>query len=67
MDPIAMILADKVTTHHVRSARPAAAIQAHRPPRRRWRFDAMRRVAAGRLRRLADRVEPRRTEVCQAG
>jgi hypothetical protein len=67
MDPIAMILADKATRQHVLSARPDADVETAAAPRRRTRSDAVRRGAAGGLRRLADRVEPRRVEVCQAG
>jgi hypothetical protein len=67
MDPIAMILADRATTHHVRSARPASAVEPDQGPRPRGRSDAVRRVAAGRLRRLADRVEPSRAQACRAG
>ncbi|MEU8207531.1 hypothetical protein [Streptosporangium sp. NPDC049046] len=59
-DPVAMILADKATRRHVLSARPNAPIRPERPPRRRG--DAIRRLTARALRRLADQVEPRRVD-----
>ncbi|GAA4704384.1 hypothetical protein [Phytohabitans rumicis] len=62
LDPTAMILADKATRHHVMSARPAAPTAPERPPRQ--RAEGMRLAAAVVLRRLADRVEPRRVETC---
>jgi hypothetical protein len=55
-DPTAMIMTDKATRHHVLSARPKAPTMPERPPRRRG--DAMRRLTATALRRLADRLEP---------
>jgi hypothetical protein len=64
MFPTTMILADKATRHHLMSARPDAPIVPDRPPRTR-RVDPMRKAAALVLRRLADRVEPRRVETCQ--
>jgi hypothetical protein len=57
-DPTAMIMADKATRHHVLSAHPKARTTPARPPRHRG--NAIRRLAAVALRRLADRVEPRR-------
>lgn len=57
-DPAAMITADKATRHHVQSARPNAPTLAERPARQRG--DAMRRLTVAGLRRLADRLEPRR-------
>jgi hypothetical protein len=57
-EPIAMIMADKATRHHVLSALPKARTTPERPPRQRG--DAMRRLTVVALRRLADRVEPRR-------
>ena len=61
-DPTAMIMADKATKHHVLSARPKARTTPERPPRQRG--ESMRRLAATTLRRLADRVEPRRVNRC---
>ncbi|MFC0529575.1 hypothetical protein [Phytohabitans kaempferiae] len=61
-DPTAMILADKATKHHVLSARPKARTTPDRPPRQ--RAESMRLRAATALRRLADRVEPRRAKTC---
>ena len=57
-DLTAMIMADKATRHHVLSARPKARTTPERPLRQRG--DAMRRLTVVALRRLADRVEPRR-------
>jgi hypothetical protein len=59
-DPTAMIMADKATKHHVLSARPKARTTPERPPRQ--RSDAMRRLTVVALRRLANRLEPRRVE-----
>ncbi len=56
-DPAAMIMADKVTRHHVLSARPKARTMLERPPRQ--RANAMRRLIVVALRRLADRIESR--------
>jgi hypothetical protein len=53
-----MIMADKATKHHVLSARPKACTTPERPPRQRG--DAMLRLTVVALRRLADRLEPRR-------
>ncbi|WP_173159369.1 hypothetical protein [Phytohabitans suffuscus] len=61
-DPSAMIMADRATRHHVLSARPDARTRPERPPGQRG--DSMRQLAAATLRRLADRVEPRRVESC---
>ena len=61
-DPTAMIMADRATRHHVLSARPQAPTTPDRPPRERG--DAMRRLTAVALRRLADRLEPRRRATC---
>ncbi|BCB82664.1 hypothetical protein GCM10022251_66210 [Phytohabitans flavus] len=61
-DPTAMIMADKATKHHVLSARPQAPTTPERPPRQRG--DSIRQRAATTLRRLADKVEPRRVETC---
>jgi hypothetical protein len=55
-DPTAMIMADKATRHQVLSARPKAPITPEHQPRQRG--DAMRRLTATALRRLADRLEP---------
>ena len=60
-DLTAMVLADNATSDHVNSARPAAHTRPSRPPRQRG--DAMRRLTVTALRRLADRVEPKRLEV----
>ncbi|HEU4540870.1 MAG TPA: hypothetical protein VFR23_07050 [Jiangellaceae bacterium] len=57
-DPTAMITADMATRHHVLSAHPKAPTTPERPPRQRG--DAMRRLTLVVLRRLADRLEPRR-------
>jgi len=57
-DPTAMIMADKATRHHVLSASPKARTTLERPPRQRG--DAIRRLTVVALRRLADRLEPRR-------
>jgi len=57
-DTTAMIMADKATRHHVLSARPTSRTTPERPPRRPG--DSMRRLTVLALRRLADRVEPRR-------
>jgi hypothetical protein len=62
LDPTAMIMADRATKHHVLSARPKARTTPERPPRQRG--ESMRRLAATTLRRLADRVEPRRVNTC---
>ncbi|GAA3412833.1 hypothetical protein [Streptosporangium vulgare] len=64
-DPTAMILADRATRRHVLSARPDAPVVPERPPRR--HAAAVRRVTATALRRLADRVEPRRAEPHRVG
>jgi hypothetical protein len=61
-DPTAMIMADKATKQHVLSARPKARTTPERPPRQRG--ESMRLRAAATLRRLADRVEPRRVKPC---
>jgi hypothetical protein len=60
-DLTAMVLADNATSDHVNSARPDARMRPSRPPRQRG--DAMRRLTVTVLRRLADRVEPKRLEV----
>jgi hypothetical protein len=57
-EPTAMIMADTATRRHVLSARPTAGTTPGRPPRHRG--DAMRRLTVLGLRRLADRLEPRR-------
>ena len=57
-DPTAMIMSDKATRHHVLSARPTAPTTPERPPRQ--RLDASRQATVLALRRLADRLEPRR-------
>jgi hypothetical protein len=64
MFPTTLIMADQATRDHVMSARPDAPTVPDRPPRAR-RADSMRTAAALVLRRLADRVEPRRVETCQ--
>lgn len=61
-DPTAMIVSDKATRHHVLSARPTAPTTPERPPRKRG--DAMRRLTATALRRIADRLEPCRVNTC---
>ena len=60
-DLSAMVMADNATRDHVRSARPKARMRHERPPRQHG--DAMRRMTVSALRRLADRVEPKRLEV----
>ena len=63
MDPIGMNLAHGAVLQHINSARPDAPVVPDRRDRRRTsagRADPVRRVAAVVLRRLADRVEPRR-------
>ena len=57
-DPTAMIMSGKATKHHVLSARPTAPVVRDRPPRQ--RLDTPRRMTVLALRRLADRLEPRR-------
>lgn len=57
-DPAARIMADKMTRHHVLSARPKTRTTPERPSRQRG--DAVRRLAVVALRRLADRIEARR-------
>jgi hypothetical protein len=59
-DLTAMVMADNATRHHVLSARPKARTRPERPPRQRG--DALRRLTVGALRRLANRLEPRRVE-----
>ncbi|WP_344387788.1 hypothetical protein [Asanoa iriomotensis] len=51
------------TTHHVNSARPSAPASRVRS-RGHGRGDPLRRGTATLLRRLADRVEPRRARPC---
>jgi hypothetical protein len=60
-DLSAMTMADHATREHVMSARPAAPARPERPPRHRG--DALRRLSVVTLRRLADRLEPKRLEV----
>jgi hypothetical protein len=55
-------MADMATRHHVLSARPKAPTTPEHPPRQRG--DAMRRLTAAALRRLADRLEPCRVNTC---
>jgi hypothetical protein len=62
-DPLAVFLADKATVRHVMSG-PDAPTAPDRPPRHRSR--AVRRLVVPTLRRLADRIEPRRVETCTA-
>jgi hypothetical protein len=59
-NPTAMIMADNATRRHVLSARPTAPTMSERPPLRRG--GAMRRLGVTTLRRLADRLEPRRAD-----
>jgi hypothetical protein len=58
LQPTSMIMADRVTRLHVLSAHPQAPAISARPPRHRG--TAIRRLTAVALRRLANRVEPRR-------
>ncbi len=61
LDTTAMIMADKATKQHVLSARPTSHTTPttdERPARQRG--DTIRRLAVVVLRRLADRLEPRR-------
>ncbi len=57
-EPTAMIMADRATRQHVLSARPTSRTRPERPPRQ--RLDTTRRLTVLALRRLADRLEPRR-------
>jgi hypothetical protein len=59
-DLSAMVMADNATQDHVLSARPKARTRPERPPRQRG--DTMRRRTVVALRRLADRLEPRRAK-----
>jgi hypothetical protein len=64
-DLSAMVMADNATRDHVGSARPRARMRHERPRRqhgdaRRQHGDALRRRTVSALRRLADRLEPRR-------
>jgi hypothetical protein len=61
-DPLAMIIADHATRQQVLSSRPNAPTTPERPPRQ--HRDAIRRLTVTALRRLADRVEPRRPDPC---
>jgi hypothetical protein len=58
MEPLGFSLALSATRTHVLSARPDAPVVPERPPRARPVANGSRRLAAGVLRRLADRVEP---------
>ena len=62
VDPAAMIQADKITLRHVLSARPDASVIPEPPPRQRGQ--AFRLAAGAALRRLADRIEPKRVASC---
>jgi len=57
-DPLAMIIADHATRQQVLSGRPEAPTTPERQPRQ--LRDALRRKTVTALRRLADRMEPRR-------
>ena len=57
-DLTAMIIADKATREHVRSAQPAARTTPDRHARQ--SSNATRRLTVAALRRLADRLEPHR-------
>ncbi|SNT64191.1 hypothetical protein SAMN05421812_116141 [Asanoa hainanensis] len=59
LDPTAFVQALNATRDHVYSARPDAPVVPDRV-RRTGRGDPLRRLAAVALRRVADRVEPRR-------
>jgi hypothetical protein len=59
MEPLGFNLAMGATMRHVLSARPDAPVRPD-PPRRSRDTGALRRSAAGLLRRAADRLEPRR-------
>jgi len=61
IDPSAFVQAMNLTRERVNSARPDAPVVPERTRLRR-RGDPFRRVTAVLLRRLADRVEPRRPE-----
>ncbi|GIF69048.1 hypothetical protein Ais01nite_70830 [Asanoa ishikariensis] len=63
LDPTAFVQAMNATRDHVYSARPDAPVVPDRA-RRTGRGDPLRRVAATVLRRVADRVEPRRARTC---
>jgi hypothetical protein len=63
--PVATLIAQQLTEEQVASAQPDAPVMptgSVRTPRP--RFDAVRRATASGLRRLADRLEPRR-DTCQ--
>jgi hypothetical protein len=60
-DPLSVVLADKAVVQHVMSGRPDAPTT---PERQRTR--TLRRLTATALRRLANRIEPRRIETCTA-
>jgi hypothetical protein len=61
-DPLAMIIADKATVHHVMSGRPDAPTTPDRRPRQ--HVHRLRPLVVRTLRRLADRIEPRRVDPC---
>lgn len=61
-DPLAMVIADHATKQHVLSARPTAPTTPDRPTRERG--TTARRLIGTALRRLADRIEPCRTDTC---
>lgn len=58
LQPTSMIMADQATRRHLLSAHPQAPTTTARAPRR--RDTTTRRLTAVVLRRLADRIEPRR-------
>lgn len=64
-DPVAMILADKATRRIVASAGPDQPVTPE-PAARHPRTAAARTLIATTLRRLANRVEPRPVQTCQA-
>jgi hypothetical protein len=59
LQPTAMIMVVEVTKRHVLSARPQAPTMTAGEPRQQRGY-AVRRLTAVTLRRLADRLEPRR-------
>ncbi|GIF51844.1 hypothetical protein DFJ67_5870 [Asanoa ferruginea] len=63
LDPVAFVQAVNATRDHVYSARPDAPVVPDRT-RRSGRGDPLRRSTATILRRLANRVEPRRAKPC---
>jgi hypothetical protein len=64
-DPLAILIADHATRQRMLSARPEAPTRPERPPPQ--RRHAIRLLTAAALRRLADRLEPRRASTSAPG